>query len=67
MQDGGQEVGDIGDRIWKKAVYIIFSFYLIKCNDLSIFSRKNEITIPRLPPKATEPTYELNGCENKFS
>ena len=33
MQDGGQEVGDIGDRIWKKAVYIIFSFYLIKCND----------------------------------
>ena len=33
MQDGGRGVGDIGDRIWKKAVYIIFSFYLIKCND----------------------------------
>ena len=23
------------------------------------FLKKNEITIPRLPPKATEPTYEL--------
>ena len=30
------------------------------------FLKKNEITIPRLPPKATEPTYELIDCENKF-
>ena len=28
------------------------------------FLKKNEITIPRLPPKATEPTYELIDCEN---
>ena len=30
------------------------------------FLKKNEITIPRLPPIATEPTYELMNCENKF-
>ena len=30
------------------------------------FLKKNEITIPRLPPKATESTYGLIDCENKF-
>ena len=30
------------------------------------FLKKNEITIPRLPPKATEPTYKLIECENNF-
>ena len=30
-------------------------------------SRKTNFTIPRLPPKATEPTYELIDCENNFS
>ena len=35
---------------------------------LSTFSRKNEITIPRLQPrKATELTYKLNGCENNLT
>ena len=52
-----------------EAEYSIF-VYMGAAGDtggMSIFSRKNEITIPRLPPKATEPTYELNGCENNFN
>ena len=47
----------------------IYKFPCMLCKIyMSIFSRKNEITIPSLPSrKAKEPTYELNGCENSFN